>query len=53
VTQTRHDEKFVIRFQVGQTSTTRADVMLAWDVIREIADRLPRAVAAAARAASS
>ena len=53
VTQTRHEEKFVIRFQVGQTSTTRADVMLAWDVIREIADRLPRAVAAAARAASS
>ena len=53
LTQTRHEEKFVIRFQVGQTSTTRADVMLAWDVIREIADRLPRAVAAAARAASS
>src|SRR5215218_6218620 len=53
VTQTRHDEKFVIRFQVGQTSTTRADVMLAWDVIRAIADRLPRAVAAAAQAASS
>jgi aromatic-L-amino-acid decarboxylase len=53
VTQTRHEEKFVIRFQVGQTSTTRADVMLAWDVIKEIADRLPRAVAAAARAASA
>ena len=29
--------KFVIRFQVGQTSTTREDVLLAWDVIRELA----------------
>jgi hypothetical protein len=29
VTQTRHDDRFVIRFQVGQTSTMRADVMVA------------------------
>src|SRR4029453_10002050 len=35
VTQPRDEEKFVIRFQVGQTSTTRADVMVAWDVIKE------------------
>jgi aromatic-L-amino-acid decarboxylase len=30
----------VIRFQVGQTSTTRADVMAAWHTIREIAAEL-------------
>lgn len=37
LTQTRHDGRFVIRFQVGQTTTTRADVMMAWDAVREIA----------------
>jgi aromatic-L-amino-acid/L-tryptophan decarboxylase len=38
LTQTQHDGRFVIRFQVGQTYTTRDDVMLAWDVIRELAE---------------
>jgi len=37
LTQTRHENRFVIRFQVGQTTTTRADVMMAWDAVREIA----------------
>jgi aromatic-L-amino-acid decarboxylase len=37
LTQTQHEGRFVIRFQVGQTHTTRDDVMLAWDVIRELA----------------
>ncbi len=37
LTQTRHQDRFVIRFQVGQTTTTRADVMMAWDAVREIA----------------
>lgn len=37
LTQTRHDNRFVIRFQVGQTTTTREDVMTAWDAVREIA----------------
>lgn len=37
LTQTRHGDRFVLRFQVGQTTTTRADVMTAWDAIREIA----------------
>lgn len=37
LTQTRHEDRFVLRFQVGQTDTTRADVMTAWDAIREIA----------------
>jgi aromatic-L-amino-acid decarboxylase len=37
LTQTRHDGCFVIRFQVGQTTTTREDVMMAWDAVREIA----------------
>ncbi len=37
LTQTRHANRFVIRFQVGQTTTTRADVMMAWDAVREIA----------------
>ncbi|GJD53500.1 Tryptophan decarboxylase [Methylobacterium crusticola] len=40
LTQTRHDGRFVIRFQVGQTSTTRDDVMAAWDAVREIAGEL-------------
>jgi aromatic-L-amino-acid/L-tryptophan decarboxylase len=37
LTQTQHEGRFVIRFQVGQTSTTRQDVLVAWDVIRELA----------------
>jgi aromatic-L-amino-acid decarboxylase len=37
LTQTRHDGHFVIRFQVGQTTTTHEDVMIAWDAVREIA----------------
>jgi aromatic-L-amino-acid decarboxylase len=52
VTQTRHDDRFVIRFQVGQTSTTRTDVMVAWEVIRELAATLPRAIEGSARAVS-
>jgi aromatic-L-amino-acid decarboxylase len=40
LTQTRHRGAFVIRFQVGQTDTTRDDVMVAWDVIRQIAREL-------------
>jgi aromatic-L-amino-acid decarboxylase len=40
LTQTQHAGRFVIRFQVGQTGTSRADVMAAWDVIREIAAAL-------------
>jgi aromatic-L-amino-acid/L-tryptophan decarboxylase len=37
LTQTRHDGRFVIRFQVGQTTTTREDVMMAWAAVKEIA----------------
>jgi aromatic-L-amino-acid decarboxylase len=40
LTQSQHEGSFVIRFQVGQTNTSRADVMAAWDVIREIAAEL-------------
>jgi aromatic-L-amino-acid decarboxylase len=40
LTQSQHEGRFVIRFQVGQTNTSRADVMAAWDVIREIAAEL-------------
>lgn len=39
LTQTRHDGKFVIRFQVGQTSTSQDDVIEAWKVIQELASR--------------
>lgn len=42
VTQTRFEDKFVIRFVVGQTYTTEADVAFAWDVIQEIARGLAR-----------
>ena len=42
LTQTRFADKFVIRFVVGQTYTTEADVAFAWDVIREIARGLAR-----------
>lgn len=40
LTQTRHRGRFVVRFQVGQTDTTRQDVLDAWTVIREIAATL-------------
>lgn len=40
LTQTTHEGRFVIRFQVGATMTTRQDVLGAWDVIREVAGRL-------------
>ncbi|KMO27593.1 pyridoxal phosphate-dependent decarboxylase family protein [Methylobacterium aquaticum] len=37
LTQTRHEGRFVIRFQVGQTTTTREDVMMAWAAVRDLA----------------
>ena len=37
LTQTTHQGQFVIRFQVGQFDTTRDDVLLAVDVLRELA----------------
>jgi aromatic-L-amino-acid decarboxylase len=37
LTQTRLDGKVVIRFQVGQFDCTEADVMIAYDVITDIA----------------
>ena len=37
LTQTVHDGRFVIRFQVGATTTTRHDVIGAFDVVRELA----------------
>ena len=37
LTQTRVDGKLVIRFQAGQFDTTEQDVMMAYDVITEIA----------------
>lgn len=37
LTQTRHDGRYVIRFQVGQFDCTRADVMEAVSVIGELA----------------
>ncbi|WP_425044546.1 pyridoxal phosphate-dependent decarboxylase family protein [Primorskyibacter sp. S87] len=37
LTQTRVDGDLVIRFQAGQFDTTEKDVMMAWDVITEIA----------------
>ncbi|MFV0512793.1 MAG: pyridoxal phosphate-dependent decarboxylase family protein [Jhaorihella sp.] len=40
LTQTRVDGKLAIRFQAGQFDTTRKDVMMAHDVISEIAARL-------------
>jgi aromatic-L-amino-acid decarboxylase len=42
LTQTRFRDRFVIRFVVGQTYTTEADVAFAWDVIQKIARALPR-----------
>ena len=40
LTQTRVDGALVIRFQAGSFETTEADVMMALDVIREIAQGL-------------
>ena len=40
LTQTRLDGDLVIRFQAGQFETTEADVMMAFDVITEIARSL-------------
>jgi len=37
LTQTKHEGAFVIRFQVGQFDCTRDDVMLAYDVLTELA----------------
>ena len=37
LTQTEHEGEFVIRFQVGQFDCSREDVMLAYDVICELA----------------
>ena len=39
LTQTQHEGRFVIRFQVGATTTTRDDVLGALAVIRELAER--------------
>lgn len=38
LTQTHHAGKFVIRFQAGQFDCTRDDVMLAYEVIAELAN---------------
>ncbi|MFE1597654.1 pyridoxal phosphate-dependent decarboxylase family protein [Methylobacterium sp. ID0610] len=43
LTQTHHDGRFVIRFQIGQTTTTWRDVAIAWEAVREIAGSLERA----------
>ena len=40
VSQTRVDGDLVIRFQAGQFETTEGDVMMAHDVICEIAEGL-------------
>ena len=40
LTQTRTGGKLAIRFQAGQFETTRADVMMAYDVITQIAASL-------------
>ncbi|MEM7474861.1 MAG: pyridoxal-dependent decarboxylase [Planctomycetota bacterium] len=37
LTQTKHEDKFVIRFTVGQFDTTREDVQVATEVIQELA----------------
>lgn len=41
LTQTRVDGKLAIRFQAGQFTTTEADVLSAFEVIRDCAVRLP------------
>ena len=40
ITQTRVNGELVIRFQAAQFDATREDVMLAFEVICEIADKL-------------
>ena len=40
LTQTRVDDRFVIRFQAGQFDCTQADINTAYDVITEIADKI-------------
>lgn len=40
LTHTIHDGRFVIRFQVGQFECRREDVLMAVDVLRELADAL-------------
>jgi aromatic-L-amino-acid decarboxylase len=40
LTQTHHKGKFVIRVQVGQFDCTREDVMMVYQVARELADDL-------------
>jgi len=42
LTQTMHEGRFVIRFQVGQFDCRREDVMLAVDVLRELTQTGPR-----------
>jgi len=41
LTQTMHEGAFVIRFQVGQFECRREDVLLAVDVLRELANAPP------------
>ncbi|MGH6891033.1 MAG: pyridoxal phosphate-dependent decarboxylase family protein, partial [Dongiaceae bacterium] len=41
LTQTRFHDKFVIRFQIGQTYAAEADIDFAWEAIQEIARSLP------------
>lgn len=40
ITQTRASDKLVIRFQAGQVDVTREDILLAFEVIKEIAGGL-------------
>jgi aromatic-L-amino-acid/L-tryptophan decarboxylase len=42
LTQTRFQDRFVIRFVIGQTYTTEEDVAFAWNVLQEVARKLPR-----------
>jgi aromatic-L-amino-acid decarboxylase len=42
LTQTQHQGQFVVRFQVGQTTTTREDVLLAWEVIQQAAQAVAK-----------
>jgi aromatic-L-amino-acid decarboxylase len=42
LTQTRFQDEFVIRFVIGQTYATEADIDFAWEVIQEIARGLSR-----------
>ena len=41
LTQTTHQEQFVIRFQVGQFECRREDVLMAVDVLRELVPKMP------------